>query len=188
MTMNRRHTSFLLATTSLFFAFIGASQADNFPSGSPSFASSYANVLKSAKSDKKPGIIVFSASWCGPCQKNKKDVYPDSAVKAYHDKFSWAYLDTDEAQNAKAAEKYGVSGIPHIEFVDANGKSIGQMIGQTTPAEFTKKLDEVLAAHKAATTSAAGGGAALDAAMKKEMEKRAEKKAPEAAAAKQKSK
>ncbi len=133
---------FLAAATSLALA-------SDFPKGSPPFQDSSPTAMSAAKTSGKPVILVFSAAWCPPCQAMKHDVYPSAAVKAFHDKFVWAYLDVDDPRNESAATKYGVNGIPHIEFLDASGKEIDKQVGGTSSEEFTKKLDSVLAkVHK----------------------------------------
>ncbi len=72
-------------------------------------------------------------------------MYPSEAVKAFHDKFVWAYLDVDDSGNNRAAEKAGVSGIPHIQFLDSEGNEIGKQVGGTSPEAFAKTLEGILA-------------------------------------------
>ncbi len=131
-----------LALAAIFAA--TTSFAADFPKGSPKFETSLKSALSEAEKTGKPVIAVFSAVWCGPCQDMKKNVYPSDAVKAYHDKFVWAYLDTDEASNAKAGEKYGVSGIPHIQFLDKSGKALDKQVGSSSAEDFAKTLEGVL--------------------------------------------
>ncbi len=122
--------------------------AGNFPSGSPDFKTSSTSAMSAAKKSGKPIILIFSAAWCPPCQAMKHDVYPSEAVKAFQDKFVWAYIDVDDASNESAASKYGVNGIPHIEFLNAEGKQIDKQIGGTSPEAFAKKLESVLVKSK----------------------------------------
>lgn len=122
--------------------------AADFPKGSPKFLTSYDAAVAAAMAEKKPVVVVFSAVWCPPCQVMKKSVYPSKEVAPLHDKFVWAYLDTDEEANASAAQKHGVSGIPHIEFLSPQGKSLGNQVGSTSPAEFAGTLEKVLAKAK----------------------------------------
>ncbi|MBX7207415.1 MAG: thioredoxin family protein [Verrucomicrobiaceae bacterium] len=138
--MNRIH----LIVAILALAAPALSSAGDFPKGSPAFVHSYSDAVSAAKSSGKPAIIVFSAAWCGPCQVMKKEVYPSASVKPFHDKFVWAYLDVDEASNEKAAAKFGVNGIPHIQFVNGEGKAIDKQIGATSPDAFAKTLAAVL--------------------------------------------
>ncbi|MEN3941290.1 thioredoxin family protein [Prosthecobacter sp. SYSU 5D2] len=119
--------------------------AADFPKGSPNFSTDYKAALKQAKAENKPLVVVFSAVWCGPCQSMKKTVYPSKEVAPMHDKFVWAYLDVDVEANGDPARKYNVTGIPHIQFLDAKGKDIGNQIGGTSPGEFAGTLEKVLA-------------------------------------------
>lgn len=120
------------------------SLAADFPKGSPNFEHSLIDALSAAKQNGKPIVAVFSAVWCGPCQMMKKDVYPSDEVKAFHDKFNWAYLDTDDNSNSSDAKKFGVSGIPHIQFLNAEGKPIDKQVGSSSAADFAKVLKGVL--------------------------------------------
>ena len=122
--------------------------AGDFPKGSPEFKDSSDSALSAAQKSGKPVIMVFSAAWCPPCQAMKKEVYPSKEVKAFQDQFIWAYLDVDVESNEEAAKKYGVSSIPHSEFLDAEGKKLDKQIGGTSPEEFAKKLASILAKVK----------------------------------------
>jgi thiol:disulfide interchange protein len=122
--------------------------AADFPKGSPKFLTSYDAAVAAAKEQNKPVVVVFSAVWCPPCQVMKRSVYPSKEVAALHDQFVWAYLDTDEDANADAARKHKVSGIPHIEFLSPTGKSLGNQVGSTSPADFSGTLKKVLAKAK----------------------------------------
>lgn len=151
--MNSRRSFFAAAVALVAALALPATGAD-FPKGSPKFETKYKSALAEAKKTGKPLIVVFSASWCGPCQQMKKTVYPSEAVKPLHDKFVWAYLDTDEADNAKVAKEFNVGGIPHIQFLDKEGKAIGQQIGGMAPDAFAKKLEGIL--KKSGAESKAG--------------------------------
>jgi len=142
----KRHLLFTaLSALALLAVFSSASHASDFPIGSPAFITSYDAALKAARETHKPIVAIFSASWCPPCQANKKNVYPSDAVKPFHDKFVWAYLDADAEANIPAMQKFGVSGIPHIQFLDSTGKPIGNVVGGTSPKDFAKTLAALLA-------------------------------------------
>lgn len=132
----------------LFTTLLLNAVASDFPEGSPKFGTNYEAALTAAKAEGKPVILVFSAAWCPPCQSMKKNVYPSAEVKPLHDKFVWAYLDTDVEANAKAAEKYGVQGIPHVQFLSSEGKAVDKLIGGVPPAEFVSLLNNVLTKAK----------------------------------------
>ena len=137
--------SFLGLALAAICALPFTASAGEFTKGSPKFITSYRKLLSEQKETGKPAIVVFSATWCGPCQTMKNKVYPSAAVQPFHDKFLWAYLDADDRMNEKAKEKFAVSGIPHIEFLNPAGESIGQQVGSNSPEAFAKKLEEILA-------------------------------------------
>ncbi len=122
-----------------------APAAEVKPAAGLEFKHKYAAAAAESKKSGKPMIVIFSASWCGPCQTMKKKVYPSDEVKPFHDKFVWAYLDADEEENAALMKKYKVEGIPHIQFLGADEKELDKQVGSSDPAAFAKLLTGVLA-------------------------------------------
>ncbi|MGV3661950.1 MAG: thioredoxin family protein [Prosthecobacter sp.] len=135
----------ILALAVLFLATTATVvQAADFPEGSPKFTKEYAEVMKAAKENGKPAAIVFSATWCGLCQTMKKEVYPSAAVKPFHDKFNWSYLDITIDANNKLSEELKIENVPSILFLSADGKAIGLQDAYADANDTAKKLAEVL--------------------------------------------
>lgn len=137
-----------LVTAAFAFAIAMPLLASDFPEGSPKFGTNYEAALEQAKKENKPVILVFSAAWCGPCQSMKKTVYPSKEVTPLHDKFVWAYLDVDEAASESPSMKYKVEGIPHIQFLSASGKDLGNQVGSSSSPEFAGTLEKILVKAK----------------------------------------
>jgi thioredoxin-like negative regulator of GroEL len=115
-------------------------------SGAPiGFQTNYDTALSLAQSSGKPLVVIFSASWCPPCQQMKKQVYPSQEVAPYKSQFVWAYLDVDQPSNQIAAQKFGVRGIPHIAFLNAQGTEIATTAGGMPPEAFAAQLKSALA-------------------------------------------
>lgn len=115
---------------------------------SPEFMDDFDNAAAASEESGKPTIVIFSASWCPPCQQMKKAVYPSQAVQPYHDKFVWAYLDADDPKNGPVSAKFGVSGIPHIVFLQSDGEPIGYFAGAVSPDQFVEVLEKALGAQE----------------------------------------
>lgn len=139
----------LIATALLVVPLIAA----DFPKGSPEFVTSYRDAMNHARKTGKPAIIIFSASWCPPCIEMKEDVYPSRKVKAFHNQFVWVYLDRDDPSNDEIAEKFSVNGIPHIEFLDSNGRTLDRLVNAESPREFASRLKSVLSKTRPAAIS-----------------------------------
>ncbi|MCP4711739.1 MAG: thioredoxin family protein [Planctomycetes bacterium] len=102
----------------------------------------YQQALVLAQEQDKPVLIAFSASWCGYCQKMKKDTYPDSDVIATLDSFIPLMIDTDI--NPAVAVQYQVSGIPRYIILAPDGTQIESFVGFLEPKAFVAKLQNAL--------------------------------------------
>jgi peroxiredoxin len=108
----------------------------------------------------KPVIINFWASWCHYCVQEAPDL--EAVYKQYHPRgLQLLGVGTDEAaklqakakelgltypigSNPKAAEMYGVQGIPHSFFVGKDGKLISQVVGAVPRPELETQVKKIL--------------------------------------------
>jgi thioredoxin-related protein len=88
-------------------------------------------------------VIVFSATWCGPCQRMKRNVWPKDRIKAQLQKYNGrkAWFQDSERDKDKF-RKYGVSVVPTIIIVDSKGKAVKRATGYMSVSELEKWLSD----------------------------------------------
>ena len=92
---------------------------------------------------KRPAIVDFYATWCGPC----KMVAPilEELAKEYEGKIDIYKVDTDKERELSSA--FGIRSIPTLLFIPAEGDpQIAQ--GALPKAELKKVIDEFLLGNK----------------------------------------
>ena len=90
---------------------------------SVSWGTDLAKGMTSATETGKPVLLVFTASWCPPCQVMKHEVWTDPTVRQLADsEFHPVLLDIDLEESYPAAEKYNVESIPTILILDSKGE------------------------------------------------------------------
>ena len=105
------------------------------------FTGSYQELLQEAKRLKKPIILDFTASWCGPCKKMVQETYSDELVASIVSLKYFAYkVDVQELEGLDLADKYQAFQYPTTLFVDYNGKVLGRLKGFYPPEYFIKIL------------------------------------------------
>ena len=77
-------------------------------------------------------LLVFSASWCGPCKTMKPaldELDQDRLVR----------YDIDEA--GEETVKYQVRAVPTLIVINENGEEVSRLIGVQTLGDLQKLLD-----------------------------------------------
>lgn len=91
---------------------------------------SWADILKKSKSENKIIFVDAYATWCGPCKKMDRDVFPDSSIKDFFNKnFVNFKIDMESKEGIKFDEKYTISSYPTFLFIDQKGEVIKKVVG-----------------------------------------------------------
>lgn len=107
----------------------------------------YENLEEAKKAAAATGRLVmvdFNATWCGPCQMLKKEVFTTAEFKARGKYFVFCAIDTD--QQPALAQQFGANAIPDIRFLKADGTEVHKVVGYGGKAAFLAEMDKARAA------------------------------------------
>ena len=92
----------------------------------------YPSALKKAQAEKKPVMVMMTATWCGPCKMLEKETLNDPWVRHFLSRFVIvkAYEDKD------VEKTYGLNGYPTLVFTDSNGKESVRTVGHQPTLSF----------------------------------------------------
>ncbi|PSB02845.1 thioredoxin family protein [Merismopedia glauca] len=91
----------------------------------------------------KPTLIEFYANWCTTCQAMAEDV---SKLKTeYGDKLNFVMLNVDNTKWLPEITRYRVDGIPHFVYLNPQGESVAETIGEIPRLIMAANLDALIA-------------------------------------------
>ncbi|HBN79320.1 MAG TPA: hypothetical protein DD473_26575 [Planctomycetaceae bacterium] len=131
-----RKAAYLLATC---VALVGLMESA-VQAGSLKWESDYDKAKKQAVVESKPLLIMFTASWCGPCKRMKSSTLSNSKIEhEIEANFIPVMIDTDD--NPGVTRKFGVSAMPTIAVVDPTTEKSEKVRGYQGTSEFLTFLD-----------------------------------------------
>jgi len=88
-----------------------------------------------ANETNRPMLLVFGATWCGPCKKLERETLAHPELAEYlNGHFVSVHLDLDEEQ--RAAEILEVTHVPCVVILSPNADLLGKQTGFKDPQEF----------------------------------------------------
>ena len=133
----------LIFISALFISLLGFSQGIQFEHGT------WKDVLEKAKQTNKPLFIDVYTSWCGPCKKMSKDIFPLAEVgKVYNENFVCYQVDAEKGEGIYIARKYGVKAFPTYLFVKSDGTLFYTAIGSREAKIFLLLSNKAVAELK----------------------------------------
>ncbi len=109
------------------------------PTDAPEF---FREALARAKDHKKPVVIDFSATWCAPCQRLKRETLADPKVADALGEVELILVDLDKYP--RLAKAYGVSSIPDVFFIDRDGWIVDRLKKFEAAGPFLTRVRNLL--------------------------------------------
>lgn len=87
-------------------------------------------ALEQAKTEKKLVFVDFWAEWCGPCKRMAAEIFSLPEVDEYFNaRFVCVKVNVEVPDNKVLADRYKVTSLPTIAFLDADGKELRRVTG-----------------------------------------------------------
>jgi thiol:disulfide interchange protein len=90
--------------------------------------------LTTALADGRPTLVEFYADWCTACRAMAPAM--EGLERRHQGALDVVLLNVDNPRWQEEIDRYGVNGIPHLEFFDGEGHSVGRSLGARRPEEL----------------------------------------------------
>ena len=101
------------------------------------FHGTWEEALEKAKKEDKLIFVDAYTTWCGPCKRMSKQVFPQDAVGEFYNKnFVSMKIDMEKTPGRIFQKKYPVSAFPTLYYIDGDGKVAHVTKGGKSPEQF----------------------------------------------------
>lgn len=121
-------------TLALSVSLAGAALAE-LPAG---WSTNFNATLADAKTNHRPALVFFTASWCGPCKMMVRTTLTNEAVVKALGAFSHVAVDIDEQQ--PLARVHEISAVPTFKLLTPEGDAVATTSGFQSPEVFVSWL------------------------------------------------
>ena len=98
---------------------------------------SFSALLQKAEKENKMIFLDCCTSWCPPCRRMEKNVFPNDTVgDFYNSHFVCEVFDMEKEEGKELAKRYAVNCYPTYLFLDKNGNLLHRQSGECAVAQF----------------------------------------------------
>lgn len=106
-------------------------------SGIVFFEGNFEEALKEAANQDKTIFVDAYTTWCGPCKRMKRSVFPDKKVGEFYNKhFINMAIDMETQAGKTFNNKYKVTGYPSLLFINQEGEIVLRSVGAKDVTRF----------------------------------------------------
>jgi thiol:disulfide interchange protein DsbD len=139
----RKALGVVLVSAGAFALVVGASK----PTRSLAWESiPLAEAQAKAKTQQRPLLVDFTASWCGACKELEKHTFSEPDVAAEAGRFVAVRVDAtdnDDPVVSETMEKHEVRGLPTVLVYDSNGQEAVRCTDFVPPQPFLEVIKRV---------------------------------------------
>lgn len=135
--MKARH---IIASLLLMLLSIGTSaQGIEFlPEGA-----TFSQAVEFAQRDGRKIFLDCYTSWCGPCKKMARDIFPQQKVGDFmNPQFVCIKIDMEKGEGPELMKKFDITAFPTFIIFNSDGKEIGRWMGGADAERFIEKVKE----------------------------------------------
>ena len=106
-------------------------------------------ILAKATSENKVVFLDAYTSWCGPCKKMTRDIFPQKAVgDLFNSKFVNVKMDMEKGEGVAIAERYNIRAYPTLLFIASDGSLVHRAAGYHTVDQLLELANIALSPGK----------------------------------------
>jgi thiol:disulfide interchange protein len=110
-------------------------------SGSPiAWQTSLDAAQEMARQSGKSIMVDFYADWCAPCKDMEASTWPDASVAQEAQNFISVKINADS--ESALQQRYNITGLPTILFLNADGSEKGRAIGGHSPQDILPLMQQ----------------------------------------------
>ncbi len=104
----------------------------------------FAEGIEAAKKEGKLVFVDFHTSWCGPCKRMAKEVFPNKQVGDYmNSHFVCLAIDAEKGEGVELAKTYKIKAYPTMTIINTDKSEVGNVVGYRQVTQLINELERV---------------------------------------------